>query len=318
MITKQIHLAIQELEAGKLVAIPTETVYGLAANAFNETAINSIFKLKKRPKNNPLIVHVKSIDSLESIVNTIPNKAKQLAEQFWPGPLTLILPKNPNLSQTITAGKDTVAVRIPNHPLTLELLNKIDFPLVAPSANPYQGISSTNANHVQRYFSEEELGIILDGGACEEGLESTIVGFYDDQVIIYRLGTIPIEAIEKCVGKVSIQNENNSNPEAPGMHTKHYAPCKPSYLTSDIQTTLLNHPDKKIGIITFQDKYQAPNITKQIQLSPTGDLKEASQRLYQAMHEMDVSVVDLILFEPVPNYDLGISINDKLNRATKK
>lgn len=318
MITKNLDVAIKELTQGKLVAIPTETVYGLAGNAFDESAINAIFKLKKRPKNNPLIVHIKSIDSLEEIVSHIPEKAWLLAKTFWPGPLTLVLPKKLNISPLISAGNDTIAVRVPNHPLTLELLNKLEFPLVAPSANPYQSISPTTPSHVESYFPENKLNIILDGGACQEGLESTIVGFLEEEVIIYRLGTITLAEIEKCIGKVSLKIENNQHPEAPGMHSKHYSPSKPSYLTSAIVEKIHEFPNTKIGVISFQNRYESPQIKKQIQLSPTGNLQEASKNLYAAMHEMDQSDIDIILFEIVPNHDLGISINDKLKRATKK
>jgi L-threonylcarbamoyladenylate synthase len=186
--------AINDLENDKLIAIPTETVYGLAANASSETAIKKIFTLKKRPESNPLILHIKSINYLKEIAENIPEKAMVLANNFWPGPLTLILVKKAHISELITSGKDTVAVRVPNHPLTLKLLENLNFPIVAPSANPYGSISPTSASHVEKYF-KNHIDCILDGDKCEKGIESTIIGFRDNQPILYRYGAIPIEHI---------------------------------------------------------------------------------------------------------------------------
>ena len=200
MITKSLENAIITLRKNELIAIPTETVYGLAGNAYNETAIKKIFELKKRPFYNPLIVHIKSLAYLQEIASDIPDNALKLAKVFWPGPLTLVLKKQKHISDLITAGKNTVAVRVPSHPLTLDLLNKLDFPLVAPSANPFGSISPTHAEHVFNYFGEE-LNIILDGGECEKGLESTIIGFENNQTLLYRHGAISLEEIEKIIGK---------------------------------------------------------------------------------------------------------------------
>ena len=191
IISQDIKKAIALLSADKLVAIPTETVYGLAGNIYSEKAIKSIFETKKRPFFNPLIVHIPSTDTLEDVVSYVPEKARLLAEAFWPGSMTLVLKKQATIPDIITAGKDTVAVRVPNHPLTLELLKQLPFPLAAPSANPFGSISPTKPEHVERYF-KEAISQVLDGGACTNGIESTIIGFENDEPIIYRLGALAI------------------------------------------------------------------------------------------------------------------------------
>lgn len=315
MITTNIDKACDVLNQGKLVAIPTETVYGLAGNAFNETAIHAIYAIKNRPKSNPLIVHIKSLEYLEKVASHIPEKAILLAEKFWPGPLTMVLPKKPEISDLITAGKDTVAVRMPNHDLTLALLNQLDFPLVAPSANPFGSISPTSAAHVLHYF-EKELDVILEGGECKIGIESTIIGFEEDEVVVYRLGTLPLDEIEALVGPVKLKNGNNTNPQAPGMQERHYAPNKQSYLTDKVEDFLTMNSLNNVGVIAFQSEIFSPRISKQIILSPNGELKEASRNLYKAMHELDLSSVDCIVFETFPKLGLGLTINDKLKRAT--
>ncbi|MCL4167966.1 UNVERIFIED_CONTAM: hypothetical protein GTU68_027340, partial [Idotea baltica] len=230
IISKDIQKAISLLSSDKLVAIPTETVYGLAGNIFSEKAIKSIFETKKRPFFNPLIVHIPSVDSLQDIVSYVPEKAKLLADAFWPGSMTLVLKKQPTIPDLITAGKDTVAVRIPNHPVTLELLKQLPFPLAAPSANPFGSISPTKPEHVARYF-KNSIEQVLDGGTCKNGIESTIIGFENDEPVIYRLGALAIEDIELVVGKVIIKNKKEENLDAPGMLERHYAPLTKTILT---------------------------------------------------------------------------------------
>lgn len=214
-ISKDILKAVEILNREDVVAIPTETVYGLAGNIYSEKAIKKIFQLKQRPLFNPLIVHVHSLAQAEEIVTQIPEKARLLAKAFWPGSLTLILPKKDTVPDLVTAKKDTVAVRIPGHPVTLELLKNLNFPLAAPSANPFGSISPTQASHVANYF-EDGLSLILDGGNCENGIESTIIGFEDDKPVLYRLGSIALEEITNEVGEIEIKNKKEKSPDAPG------------------------------------------------------------------------------------------------------
>lgn len=317
MITTEVNTAVKALINNEIVAIPTETVYGLAGNAFCESAIKKIFDLKKRPLYNPLIVHIKSASFLNTVALDIPDLAFKLAQEFWPGSLSLVLKKQTNIPDLVTAGKETVAVRVPNHPLTLSLLEKLDFPLAAPSANPFGSISPTSAAHVSNYFSDE-LAIILDGGECESGIESTIIGFENNLPVLYRHGSISIEDIEKIVGKVKINTHENSKPNAPGMLSRHYAPKTDTYLTNNVEELLKTFPDKKIGLLLFQNELtQLKNIPKEI-LSKTGDVREAAKNLYAAMHRLDKRHLDIIIAEQLPNQGLGKTINDRLQRAIKK
>jgi L-threonylcarbamoyladenylate synthase len=314
IISKDIQKAIALLTNEELVAIPTETVYGLAGNIFSEKAIKSIFETKKRPFFNPLIVHISSVDELETIVSEVPEKAKILAGTFWPGSMTLVLKKQKNIPDMITAGKDTVAVRVPNHPLTLELLQKLPFPLAAPSANPFSSISPTKPEHVERYF-KNDIQMVLDGGACKNGIESTIIGFENGEPIIYRLGALALEDIEAVVGKVEIKNKKEENPDAPGMLDKHYSPATFTVLTSDIASEIKNHPTKKIGVLAFNSSFKTDAIFTEIILSKTSDLKEAASKLYDALHELDHLNLEVIIAEKLPETGLGKSINDRLQRA---
>ena len=316
ILSSEISKAIQLINEEKLIAIPTETVYGLAGNAFSEKAVKSIFELKKRPHFNPLIVHFHSCNQLEEFARDIPEKAYLLANKFWPGSLTLVLKKQPRIPDLITAGKDTVGLRIPNHPLTLKLLENLDFPVAAPSANPFGSISPTNPNHVSEYF-KNELPFILDGGPCTNGIESTIIGFENNNPIIYRLGALSIEEIENEIGKVQIINQNETNPSAPGMLSRHYAPKTKTIVTTEIELVISKNQGKKIGLITFDKIIETNQIEQTIILSKIGDFKEASSNLYSSMHQLDRLNLDLILIEKLPDYDLGKSINDRLARASK-
>lgn len=316
-ISTDIFKAKEILENEDLVAIPTETVYGLAGNIYSEKAINKIFSTKKRPFNNPLIVHIHSIELLNNIVQEIPEKARKLAATFWPGALTLVLKKNKSIPYSITAGKETVAVRVPNHPLTLELLKQLDFPLAAPSANPFGSISPTTANHVAEYF-KDNLEMILDGGNCEKGIESTIIGFENDEAILYRLGSISIEEVELIIGPIHVANKNDSTPDAPGMLSRHYAPITKTILSESVENEIKKHTKSKIGVLLFQNSLAKNEAIVTEILSKKGDLKEAASNLYAAMHRLDKQNLDVIIAEKFPENDLGISINDRLERATKK
>jgi len=315
IISKDIQKAVALLKADKLVAIPTETVYGLAGNIFSEQAIKLIFETKKRPFFNPLIVHIPSIASLEDIVRDIPEKARLLANAFWPGSMTLVLKKQALIPDIITAGKDTVAVRVPNHPVTLELLEQLPFPLAAPSANPFGSISPTKPEHVARYF-ENAIEQVLDGGPCTNGIESTIIGFENNDPIIYRLGALSIEAIEAVVGPVPIKNKKEVRPDAPGMLERHYAPKTQTILSDSVLEDVKKYNGKRIGILVFKSGLQDETLCTQIILSQQGNMAEAASKLYDALHELDHQNLDLIIAERFPDFGLGKSINDRLQRAT--
>jgi L-threonylcarbamoyladenylate synthase len=317
MIADNTQLAKSILEMDGVIGFPTETVYGLAGNAFSEKAIFSIFDLKKRPLNNPLIVHIGSIHQLEGIVREIPPKAIKLINQFWPGPLTLLLKKSAKISDLVTAGQDTVAVRIPNHTLALDLLNSIDFPLVAPSANPYQSISPTAPEHVESYFGNE-IPLILDGGPCNKGLESTIVGFEGDQVIVYRLGALTLEDLESCVGTIEEKTNNHQQVKSPGMAKKHYSPKTPLLFSSFIRIDVQKYVSKKIAVVCFDDLYDLESNEWLKSYSFHGDLQNASANLYGLLHDLDSQNYDLIIIEKFPDLGLGKTLNDRLERASFK
>jgi L-threonylcarbamoyladenylate synthase len=301
------------LKQGDLVAIPTETVYGLAGNALDETAVLKIFQLKNRPSFDPLIVHVTGIDQVESITHDIPLMAYRAMEHFWPGPLTLILPKKSVIPDLVTSGLDTVGVRMPNHPLTSALLSELPFPLAAPSANPFGYISPTTASHVLNHF-DGRIPYILDGGPCKIGIESTIVGFDDGKCLVYRRGGISVEALKRVVGEVIISTGGNT--VAPGMLKSHYAPRVPLYFGLWDELTS-SHGTSKAKVIclslTAGDKPESWEI---IELSPEGNIDDAARRLFGVMREADQSGAECILAVPFPEEGLGIAINDRLLRAS--
>lgn len=314
LISANIELAKQHLENGELVAIPTETVYGLAANALNEVAVAKIFEAKNRPTFDPLIVHTHSIDKVSEFTENIHPSLFQLAKTFWPGPLTLLLPKKNNIPDLVTSGLDRVGVRVPNHTLTLQLLQQLDFPLAAPSANPFGYISPTTAKHVDKQLGDK-VSYILDGGSCEVGIESTIVGEEDGEIIIYRLGGLSIESIKNVVGNVSISLNQSSNPKAPGQLKSHYAPRKPIYISPNyiVEPSWEN---KKIGCLCFGLMSDNHSFSVIKNLSETTEYREAAINLFAYLRELDEADIDLIVTDFLPEENLGIAINDRLRRAT--
>ncbi len=313
MIVTDIQLIKKTVENGEVIGLPTETVYGLAANAFNETAIRKIYELKGRPSTNPLIVHIGHADQLKDIVSSVPEKLKQLADAFWPGGLTLLFPKNESISPIITAGFPNIAVRMPTHPLAQSLLKSIPFPLVAPSANISNRISPTKASHVEKYFPNI---YTLEGGACEAGVESTIVGMEYEEVCVYRWGAIGREAIENLVGKVLDRTRGDHAAVAPGMSKKHYSPTCQFIVSKEPGFLLSISLQKRVGVIWFNEVlWTGPNVVAYEVLSPTGNLEEAAKNIYDAMHRLEDHSLDLIIAERLPEHGLGISINDRLDRA---
>ncbi|MCH6201046.1 threonylcarbamoyl-AMP synthase [Aquiflexum sp. LQ15W] len=315
IIGKDISKAKTLLEQGQLVGIPTETVYGLAGNALNPDAVAMIFATKNRPDFDPLILHTSAMQRVNDFVKEIPFPLDLLASKFWPGPLTLLLPKKEIVPDLVTSGLDTVAVRVPSHPLTNELLSELDFPLAAPSANPFGYISPTKASHVNDQLGDK-IAFILDGGDCEVGLESTIVGLEEGEVTVYRLGGLDLNAIREVVGEVKVMTHSSSNPKSPGMLKSHYSPKKP-FILGELEDLVLEYSTKGIpfAILSFYQKYPSLVPSKQIQLSQTKDLNEAAKNLFAAMRALDTMDVSVILSELLPDEGLGRAINDRLRRA---
>lgn len=308
-----IQIAKQFLETNEVIGIPTETVYGLAANAFNEDTVAKIFVAKNRPTFDPLIVHTHHIDEVRKFVTDIHPKLLQLAKAFWPGPLTLLLPKQNIISNLVTSGLDRVGVRIPNHPLTLNLLKSLSFPLAAPSANPFGYISPTTAMHVENQLGSK-IPYILEGGACQVGLESTIVGEENNEIIIYRLGGLSINEIENIVGTVKIELNQSSNPKAPGQLKSHYAPKVPLFIGDLAELEKIN-AGKKIGALVFGNYIPFSKSTVIKNLSQKEDFSEAAVNLFKYLREFDEMDIDFIITNYLPNINLGIAINDRLKRA---
>ena len=319
-------LAKKLLTEGKLVAIPTETVYGLAANGLDETAVAGIFSAKNRPTFDPLILHVASIEQAQSLCTDWPEMADKLARAFWPGPLTLILPKADHVPDLTTSGQPTVGIRMPNNRLTLELLSTLPFPLAAPSANPFGYVSPTNAQHVADQLGDR-IDYILDDGECSVGIESTIIAIDKGAPKVLRLGGLSLERIAEILGVPVLEHLNqNSNPQAPGQLDQHYSPrCKLIALNTMPAADI----DPSVSIIYFsKDKaqrgsdnissYGSVNISSygsHYYLSDSGDTNEAASNLFSTLRRLDQDNQKIAYFEWAPNEGLGRAINDRLQRA---
>jgi L-threonylcarbamoyladenylate synthase len=296
-----------------VIGIPTETVYGLAGNALDVDRVTQIFDVKNRPVFDPLIVHVPSLEAAYDLVLDFPEKLKLLATTFWPGPLTLLLDKKEIIPDLVTSGLQRVALRVPAHPLTLNLLKSIQFPLAAPSANPFGYISPTTAQHVNEQLGER-IPYILNGGPSRVGIESTIVGIENNQPVIYRLGGLPAEEIEKITGECIIK-QGSSNPAAPGMLDSHYAPRKP-LLFGDINQLIEKANNKSVLILGFGDfQINIPD-SKVFNLSKSANLSEAAANLFKMMRLADAEPEELIIAQKLPETGLGRAINDRLRRAS--
>jgi len=300
------------LKQGELVAIPTETVYGLAGNALDNAVVAKIFAVKDRPEFDPLIVHVPSLLAAEEYVTSIPKKAERLAQLFWPGPLTIVLTKKDDrIPPLVTSGLPTVGLRCPDHTLTRKLLAALPFPLAAPSANPFGYVSPTSAQHVNDQLGKK-INYILDGGVCTVGIESTIIGFENpEKPVIYRLGGLSTERIEAVIGKVDVMTHSTSNPLAPGQLKSHYAPGK-KMIIGTIEDLLQQFPAHSSGILSFTRDYHTPF---QRILSPGGNPEEAAKNLFHYLRDFDQMPIDIILAEFLPEVGLGRAINDRLKRA---
>jgi L-threonylcarbamoyladenylate synthase len=304
--------AAQIIRGGGLVAFPTETVYGLGASALNAMAVAKIFEVKQRPSFDPLIAHVSDRNMLQKVVQEIPGMAERLMERFWPGPLTLVLAKSDLVPGIVTSGLPTVAVRMPSHPVALELIGRAGVPVAAPSANPFGYLSPTRAEHVERMLGER-VDLILDGGRSEHGLESTIVLLAEKPVLL-RYGAVAVEELEKVLGSLELQVAESERPLVPGQLPQHYAPLTPIQIASP--ESVPAGLRKRAGCLAFQRVPKGFKVVKV--LSPTGDLREAAAHLFEALHQLDRLGLEVIYAEPTPEEGLGRAIMDRLRRASKK
>lgn len=308
------------LQEGGLVAFPTETVYGLGANALNARAAARIFEVKNRPHFDPIIVHVADRAALTRLVREIPAAAATLGERFWPGPLTLVLPKADIVPDIVTAGLTTVAVRVPDHPTALELLRESGLPIAAPSANPFGRISPTQAEHVREMLGDK-IDYILDGGPCRVGVESTVLDVSGDVPTLLRPGGLPVEEIEQVIGAVALPGQAKSSTSsampAPGMLPRHYAPRTPLViLNADAESAQFESPRR--GLLAFQPPRDTTSYAAVEVLSKSGDLAEAAANFFAALRRLDALGLDVIHAEPFPEQGLGRALNDRLRRAAEK
>ncbi|MCL2918383.1 L-threonylcarbamoyladenylate synthase [Shewanella litorisediminis] len=310
-ITDQISLAVAALNRGELVAMPTETVYGLAADAGNEDAVAKVFALKGRPATNPLIVHVADSHWIRDWAAEVGASAEALMAAFWPGPLTLVLPAKAEVSRAVTAGQDTVALRMPAHPQALALLKDFGRALVAPSANKYMSISPTSSNHVARQFADDEL-LILEGGNCEVGLESTIVALLPgDEPRLLRPGMVSVASIEAVLGRPLAQQSGGV--VAPGQHHKHYSPGLPCYRYGAASDVSHLHRETDIGWIFCGNA--TPVAGKAIELGADPD--SYAQGLYDALYQLDHGTLSAIYIAEPPHSGDWQAVQNRLERAAK-
>ena len=306
--------AARLLKEGEVVAIPTETVYGLAGNAFEPKALAKIFAAKERPTFDPLIVHIADIAQLTDIAKDIPDSAYRLAEAYWPGPMTIILPKKDCIPDLCTSALPSVAVRFPSHPVAQAIIKESGLPLAAPSANLFKHVSPTTAEHVAAQLADRIAGIV-DGGPCSVGVESSIISLVGEPTVM-RPGAITPEMFKAILGEVKIK-ESTSKPGqpmlAPGQCDTHYRPQVPLYYGEVPAGYTLPEHTVRIAFGT-----QTGPIPATVNLSATGDMVEATSKLYAFMHNLDKSEYDLILVDPIPNKGIGIALNDRLKRASIK
>ncbi len=300
------------LREGAVVALPTETVYGLAANALDARAVARIFEIKARPSFDPLIVHVADEAMLRRVAANVPPIARTLIDRFWPGPLTLVLRKTDAVPSLVTSGLESVAVRMPAHPVARAIIERAGIPLAAPSANPFGYLSPTRAEHVARMLGDR-VDLIVDGGPTEHGVESTIV-MVEPEPTLLRHGAIPVDAIEAAIGPLARELSDRAKPLAPGRLPQHYAPRTPIRLVEPEAVA----PPERADAVLLAFREAAAGYRDARVLSPSGDLREAAARLFLYLHELDACGAARIDAQPVPLEGIGIAIMDRLRRASHR
>ncbi|CAM4042973.1 MULTISPECIES: L-threonylcarbamoyladenylate synthase [Bacillus] len=319
----QLQEAAKLLRENEAIAFPTETVYGLGANAMNDEAIAKIFEAKGRPSDNPLIVHIGTKSQLDGIVKEIPPVAEKLMEHFWPGPLTIILPRKEGISEKVTAGLNTVGVRMPDHPVALALIEEANVPVAAPSANRSGRPSPTLASHVYEDLNEKIAGIV-DGGATGVGVESTVIDCTSDVPTILRPGGITKEQLEAVIGTVSLDpalKDEKEKPKSPGMKYTHYAPKAPLSIVEGSREFIQRLVDEKkeegfkVGVLTTEEYQHVYNADVVLSCGVRSDLASVATKLYDVLRTFDASEVDVIFSESFPNEGIGNAIMNRLTKA---
>lgn len=304
--------AAEIIKNGGTVAFPTETVYGLGADGLNPTAVAKIFEIKKRPTFNPLILHIDDKTKLNSICEINDSRITKLTDAFWPGPLTLVLPKKKIVPEIVTADNPTVAIRIPKNEIAIELIKLSGVPVAAPSANLFNRLSPTKASHVYNQLGDT-VDMILDGGDTEVGVESTIIEITGNDVFLLRPGGITKEQIEELLNcKIEVK-QRTTDPNSPGQLPFHYSPRTPLKFLSEADFVKLK--DKKVGAIFLKEQTLDYNFNQTVILSSDGNLREAAANMFSALHRLDEQNLDVILVEPIPETGLGLAMMDRLKKA---
>ena len=315
---KNIEQAVAVLRQGGVVAFPTETVYGLGADALSHKAVCRIFEAKQRPSFDPLIVHVASVQEACGLWQEVPDIARLLMKKFWPGPLTLVLPKSGTIPDVVTSGLPTVAVRMPMNEEALFLIRALGRPIAAPSANLFGHTSPTTAEHVRDDLGDK-VDLVLDGGDSVVGVESTVVKIEGDHILLLRPGGVSVEELEKSVSVRKIK-KSGSGIESPGQTETHYAPWTPFYLLARPWDQCPREEKKQLtaraGLLAFQTPKDASLFESVQVLSDRGDLTESASNLFQAMRKLDKMHLDILLAEPVPETGIGLAIMDRLRKAS--
>ncbi|MFK8111897.1 MAG: L-threonylcarbamoyladenylate synthase [Rubripirellula sp.] len=318
MVTQQdIDAAADTIRQGGLVAFPTETVYGLGANALAADAVARIFELKGRPRFDPLIAHIADPDQLTDLTKSVPTLATELIKRFWPGPLSLVLEKQSCVPDIVTAGLTSVAVRCPAHDVARALIRSAGVPLSAPSANRFGMVSPTTAAHVHEQFGDHT-PVVLDGGPCQIGVESTVISFVetpDARPTLLRPGGVTLEELEEAIGPIEIHQQQSARPTSPGQLSSHYAPATPLVLSADRNP---QDSQMRFGLLTLQTPESSDGFAAIEILSQEGCLREAAVNLFAAMRRLDAFGLDCIIARPVPEVGLGRAIMDRLNRAASR
>ncbi len=318
MVTPQdIAAAADTIRQGGLVAFPTETVYGLGANALDADAVAGIFELKGRPRFDPLITHIADAVQLTDLVRFVPAVAMELIERFWPGPLSLVLEKQPGVPDIVTAGLTSVAIRCPAHDVARSLIRTAGVPVAAPSANRFGMVSPTTAAHVHEQFGDRS-PIVLDDGPCRIGVESTVISFVENRDFaptLLRPGGVTLEEIEEVIGPIEVHQHQPSRPTSPGQLSSHYAPATPLVLSAD---RLPEDDQMQVGLLTLQASESADRFAAIEVLSEQGCLRQAAVNLFAAMRRLDKLGLDCIIARPVPEVGLGRAIMDRLRRAAAR
>lgn len=319
---EQLSKAAELLRQNEVVAFPTETVYGLGGNALSDKAVGKIFAAKGRPADNPLIVHIAENQQLGELVSAVPPSARKLMDAFWPGPLTLIMPKGQAVADNVTAGLSTVAVRMPDHPVAQALIREADLPIAAPSANRSGRPSPTTANHVERDLNGRISGIV-DGGETGIGVESTVVDCSGDEAVILRPGGITREEIEAIVplSSVAAQHNGDEAPRSPGMKYRHYAPNARLTLVDGSPGFLQSHVDNerekgsRVGVLTTEERSGEYRADAVVPCGHRKDLKSVARSLYGALRMFDETNVDVIFAEVFPESSVGEAIMNRLKKS---